>query len=219
MRSIGLRILKKVRGRGLVVLALGLPMTLLVPLVATGEPAGAKKAAKSEEDRYDPDNITAISRYMETIVKGNERFVAKDYTAAIDTYKKAVQLSPKQALAHYLLAEAYIQQNNLGEAEAAIKEALEANDTGKNAALRSKVLFVAADILERQKQWEKAKVAWQAYAEHNARYADAGFPQTAAERIKAIQKVLDQEKAYVGVRERIAAEKDGGTKQPPPPKK
>ena len=73
---------------------------------------------------------------METIAKGTERYVAKDYTAAIDTFKKAAQLSPKQALAHYLLAEAFIQSNNLGEAEAAIAQALDANDTAKNPALR-----------------------------------------------------------------------------------
>jgi len=204
------------------VLALGLPLLVFVPVVAFGQaqPPPAKKAAPklpAAEGKYDPDNITGISQYMETCVKGNEKFAAKDYTGAIDTFKKAVQLAPKQALAHYLMAETYLTQSNLGEAEAAIKEAMEAQDTGKNPALRSRVLFLNADILERQKQWEKAKAAWQAYAEHNAKNADAGFPQTAAERIKAIQKVLDMEKSYVGVRERIAAEKDGGTKQPTPP--
>lgn len=203
--------------RGLaLLLALGLPLLGLISL-AEGQPKKpASKPAPAAESKYDPDNITAISQYMETCVKGNEKLVAKDPTAAIDLYKKAVQLSPKQALAHYLLAEAYISQQNLGEAEASIKEAMEAQDTGKNPALRSRVLFLNADILEREKQWDKAKAAWQLYAEHNARNADAGFPQTAAERIKTIQKILDMEKQYVEVRARIAAEKDGGTKQPTP---
>jgi tetratricopeptide (TPR) repeat protein len=198
-----------------VLLAVSAPAVVLAPVVAAGE-TNKKPAAKSSDDsaeksdRYDPDNIIAISQYMETVVKGTERFSAKDYTAAIDTFKKAVQLGPKKALAHYMLAEAYLQQNNLGEAEAAIAQALEAHDTGKNPAMRSRVLFLAADIHERQKQWDKAKAAWQAYAEHNAKFADAGFPQTSVERLKVLQRIIELEKAYAGVRERIAAEKDAG---------
>ncbi len=191
-----------------VVLAFAVPAIALVPLVASGEPK-PKPAAKAADknDKYDPENITAISQYMETIAKGNERFAAKDSTGAIDTYKKAIQLSPKDPLAPYLLAEAYLASGNMGEAEAAIQQAYEA-DT-KNALVRSHVLFLRADIAERQKKWEQAKTAWQAYAEHAAKLgADAGgYPQTAAERVKVIQKVMDLEKAYAGVRERIAAEK------------
>jgi phosphosulfolactate synthase (CoM biosynthesis protein A) len=77
------------------------------------------------------------------------------------------------------------------------------------------VLFLAADLQERQKHWDKAKAAWQAYVEHSARFSDAGSPQSGAERLKAIQKVMDMEKPYAAVRERIAAEKDGGAKAAP----
>jgi tetratricopeptide (TPR) repeat protein len=194
---------------------MALPAIALLPVAAFGEPQkSAPVARQGQSETHDPDNITAISQYMATIVKGNERFVAKDYTAAIDTYKKAVQLSPRNALAHYLLTETYLTQGNVGEAEASIREAQEVSDN-KNPALRSRVLFLSADIFERQKKWDQAKTAWQAYADHVAKFADAGFPQTGVERLKAIQKVLDLEKAYVAVRERIAAEKaaDAGKKK------
>jgi tetratricopeptide (TPR) repeat protein len=206
-------------------LAVVVPATALVPLVASGEPKpkSAKPAAKEADkgdkgektDKYDPENITAISQYMETIAKGNERFVAKDHTTAIDTYKKAIQLSPRNPLAPLLLAEAYLATGNMGEAEAAIEQAYEADS--KNAVVRSHVLFLRADINERQKKWEQAKAAWQAYAEYASKMSgDAGaFPQTAAERIKAIQKVVELEKSYVAVRERIAAEKADAGKQAP----
>ncbi len=199
-------IARGIRSRALsLVLALTVPAIALVPVVASGEPK--KPADKNDKaDRYDPDNITAISQYMETLAKGNERFAAKDHTGAIDTYKKAIQLSPRNPLGHHLLAEAYLATGNVGEAEAAIQQAFEAD--AKNALVRSHVLFLRADIAERQKKWEQAKAAWQAYMEHAAKLGDAGaFPQTAAERLKAIQKVMELEKAYAGVRERIAAEK------------
>jgi len=214
------RLRTRLRKRLGLLVALAVPTIVWIPLAASEpkKPAGqTDKAAGDKSDKYDPENITGISQFMEAIAKGNERFAAKDFTAAIDLYKKAVQLSPKNALGHYVLTEAYLSQNNLGEAEASIKEAYENGDM-KNPVLRSRVLFLVADVYERQKKWEQAKTAWQAYAEHAAKYADAGYPQTSAERIKAIQKVLDNDKAYALVRERIAAEKlDGGKSQPAPP--
>jgi tetratricopeptide (TPR) repeat protein len=205
--------------------ALAMPAIVIVPLAASGEPSKKPAAGKSDKgdrdanEKYDPDNITAISQYMETVVKGMERFTAKDYTSAIDTFKKAVALSPKSALAHYALTETYLQQNNLGEAEASVAQALDANDTAKNPAMRARVLFVAAEVYERKKDREKAKAAWQAYFDHASKNADAGFPQTGTERIKVMQKVLDMEKAYVGVRERIAAEKEKDAGKPAAPAK
>jgi tetratricopeptide (TPR) repeat protein len=206
------------------ILALAVPVIALVPLVAYGEPKPKPKPVAKEAEgqgdksgqaeKYDPDNVVAISQYMEAIAKGTERYVAKDHTAAIDTYKKAIQLSPRNPLAHYLLAEAYLAGNNMGEADAAIQQAYEADS--KNAPIRSHVLFLRAVILERAKKWDEAKLAWQAYTEHAAKSGDAGaFPQTGGERVKAIQKVLDLDKAYAGVRERIAAEKADAGKSAP----
>jgi tetratricopeptide (TPR) repeat protein len=203
------------------VLALGVPAALVPALApalawADGEKADkADKAQAAKPERYDPDNITAISELMETIVKGSDKFKAKDTTAAIDLFKKAVQLGPKNPLGYYYLTEAEIAAGNLGEAEAAITEAGHLTDA-RNPLLRGLVLFSIADVFERQKKWEQAKTAWQAYSEYAAKFGGDGgmFPQTSAERLKTIQKVLEMEKAYVAVRERIAAEKtrDAGKK-------
>lgn len=196
----------------IVVAAVAVPALALVPLAALGAPKAAKPAAA-----YDPDNVVAIRRYMETIAKGNERFIAKEHAAAIDAYKKAIQLSPREPLAYLLLTEAYLVTGNMGEAEAAIQQAYEAD--AKDATLRGHVLLVRADVFERQKKWEQAKLAWQAFVEHASKLdADAGaHPQTGVERLKAIEKVLDRDKAYASVRDRIAAEKAAVGK--PAPKK
>lgn len=206
------------------VLALTLPVALLAPVVAFGgpsEPKGSKSAPKEageKADHYDADNVTAISQYIETVAKGTERYVAKDYTAAIDTFKKAIQLNPRSPLASYLLAETYLTQSNLGEAEAAIAQAYEGD--AKDPAVRSHVLFLRATLFERQKKWEDAKTAWQAYTEFAAKFSDAGtFPQTGAERVRVIQKLVELDKAYVAVRERIAAEKADAGKPATPAKK
>lgn len=210
-------------------LALVLPAALLVPIAAfgDGEPAAKRKVlpAAPADQKYDPENITAISEFMEQVSKGNEKYVAKDYTAAVDTYRKAMQLAPKNALGPYLLAEAYLASGNLPEADSAISSAVEIAPTEQKQAalaLRSRVLFLRADIYERQKKWADAKTAWQLYVDTASKVnGDGGaYPNSGAERIKALQRVIDMEKPYAAVRERIAADKaDAGKSAAQPPKK
>jgi tetratricopeptide (TPR) repeat protein len=194
--------------------ALGLVLTLAPSDAAGQKPDAPKataakpKAAPDAGDRYDPENITSLSQFMEIVGKGNEKYNAKDYTAAVDTFKKAIQLNPRHPLGSYLLGEAYLATNNLGEAEAAFKSAEEQNDP-KFPQVRSHVLFAVADCYEREKKWELARTAWQAYTEHAAKLgADGGaHPQSGAARIKAIDDWLKLDKQYEIVRQRIAAEK------------
>src|SRR6185369_12050230 len=107
------------------VVAFGVPAVALFPLAASGQskPKAEKPATDKPADKFDPENITAMSQFMDTVVKGNQLFLSKDYTGAIDTYKKATQLSPKHALGYYLLAEAYAANNNFTEADAAMAQA------------------------------------------------------------------------------------------------
>lgn len=202
----------------------------LTSLEASGQkPEPTKKPAKASPDageaRYDPDNVTAISQAMETLVKGIEKYNTKDYTGAIDVFKKAIQLNPRYPLGQYLLGEAYLATNNLPEAEAAFKAAEEVSDS-KNPLVRSHVLFAVADVYERQKKWELASKAWQTYTEHAAKLGPdgGGHPQSGAARLKAVDDYLKLDKQYEIVRLRIAAEKiDGGLAaadagKPPSPK-
>ncbi len=183
-----------------------LPLALaLVSVPAYGADKSTSKAAAAET-KNDPDNITAISKYMEIIVKGNGKFVARDFSGALDLYRSAIPLAPKNALGHYVVAEAQIAAGNLPEAEASLKQA-EANTDDRNPGLRAKVLFLTADLRERLKRWDDAKAAWQAYLEYAQKHAGAGFAQSATSRIQAIDDMLKQEKAYEAVRQRIAAEK------------
>ena len=217
--------------------ALGLAMALsAAPMVAAAadEKPAAKPEAKADkppakgtkatakppaEPVFDSDNKTAISKYNDTILKGNGKYLARDFPGAIDVYKSAIPLAPKNALGHYTLAETQIAANNLAEAEASLSQA-EANSDDKNAGLRAKILFLQADVKERQKRWDEAKTAWQLCADYASKHAGAGFQPSAASRIQAIDDMLKQEKAYVAVRERIAAEKNPPPAAPTtPPKK
>ncbi|HEX4515857.1 MAG TPA: tetratricopeptide repeat protein [Polyangiaceae bacterium] len=158
------------------------------------------------DDKYDPANHTHISKFMETCVQGNAKFVSRDFPGAIDSYRKAIQLQPTNPLGHYLLGEAQSASGNLTEAEASWTNADNLGD--KDPPTKTKLLFVLADLKERQKKWDDAKAGWQRYAQYVAAHPDAGgSAATSDARIKAIDDMLKQDKAYDIVRERIAAEK------------
>jgi tetratricopeptide (TPR) repeat protein len=175
------------------------------------KPAAGKDAGAASDDKYDPDNRSHISHFMETCVQGNAKFVSRDFPGAIELYRKAIQLQPTNPLGHYLLGEAQSAAGNLSEAEASWTNADNLGD--KTPSVKVKLLFVLADLKERQKKWDDAKSAWQRYREYVASHADAGGQAASADaRIQAIDEMLKQDKAYDIVRQRIAAEKDAGDK-------
>lgn len=194
-----------------IAIAFGVPLLMLYPVDEADAQKAKPKPAASGDTKYDPENVTGISQAMETLVEGNKKYLAKDYQGALDTYKKALTLNPRMALAHYLAGETYLALGNLPEAEAAFKAAEDVTNA-KEPLVRSHVLFALADCYEREKKWEDARKAWQVYAEHAAKLgAEAGaHPQSGAARLKAIDDYIALDKKYEIVRQRIAAEKDGG---------
>lgn len=203
--------------RPLVAIALlAAPALLLLPAAsAWGGDAPAAAPAPSSTDggavRRDPDNRTGLAEWMSKCIEGNTRYLSKDIPGAIDSYRQAIQLAPKKPLPHYLLAEAQIGAGNLAEAEAAIGDAEKTSDD-RDANVRAKILFLIADLKERQKNWDGAREAWKAYGDYAAKHVDAGVsPPTPPARIQAIDDMLRQDKAYDVVRQRIADEgKDSG---------
>jgi tetratricopeptide (TPR) repeat protein len=184
------------------------PALALAPLVASG--AGKKKT----------ESTAPSHEYAAACSAGNAKYTARDFDAAIAQYRKAIDIAPHLPLAHYLLGEALIASGNLPEAEASLgRAAVEAGE--KDPSLHAKVLFVTADLKERQKKWDDAKAAWQTYLDWANRFPDANvFPATAQSRLVVLDVVTKQDKAYEVVRQRIAASQDGGvfsdpSKSPP----
>jgi tetratricopeptide (TPR) repeat protein len=170
--------------------------------------AGKKNGAPFHPD-HDPNNITGLSETVEIVSKGNEKFIAKDVQGAIDAYRRAIQLAPKNPLGHYMLGVGLLATGNAQEAEISFKQAVEVGESSPG--VKARALFALADLKERQKKWEEAKAAWQSYADYIAKHADAGYSESASTKLQALDDMLKQDKSYDIVRERIAADKaDGG---------
>jgi tetratricopeptide (TPR) repeat protein len=181
---------------GLVLLALALP-----PAYAAAQ--GTGPAARG--------NTTVPSaKYTGLCSQGNAKYALRDFPAAIAYYHAAIELDPKNPLGHYLLGEAQLAAGNVADAEASWNRAsLESGE--RDPAMRSRVLFVIADLKEREWKWDDAKAAWQVYLDWANRFPNAAaYPASARSRQQVIDAMLRQDKSYEVVRRRIEETKDGG---------
>jgi len=192
-----------------------LPALVAAPFSAMAE--GGKGGSKKKTDEAAAPGASAApaknmpsKEYLKLCEAGNAKYAGRDFAGAIEQYRKAIELTPKHALAFYFLGEAQLAAGNLAEADAAWNRAtLESNE--QDPALRARVLFVVADLREREKRWDDAKAAWQVYLDWAAKYPNANaYPASGQSRQQVIDTMLKQDKAYDVVRERIAATKNGG---------
>jgi tetratricopeptide (TPR) repeat protein len=182
---------------------------VVIALCAATALAGATGKEK-EKDKKDAKGAKGPTPLMAAVADGNTKFAAKDFPAAIEAYKKAVQVAPTDPLGHYLVAEAQLAQGNIADAQTALSAAEKVGD--KRPDVMGKVLFLEADVKEREKKWADAKTAWGRYNEWASKHGDSGaMPATATARVQAIEDWTKLDTTYDDVRKRIAAEKtDGG---------
>jgi predicted Zn-dependent protease len=142
------------------------------------------------------------SPYTPKVLKGNAAYAAKDYAGAVVAYKDAVAADPAAPLPYYLLAEAQIAAGSLPDADVSLKAGLAKADT--NDLVKCKILFVLADLRERQGKLEEARKAWEEYAQFvTSRPASNGYVATATERIRVIDQHFELAKKSDAVKQRI----------------
>lgn len=185
------------------------PAATTKPVAAGTSAPAAPGAAKGP--RKDPQGLTGISPYMEHVVRGQNAFVARDFPGAVTAFQDAIKTDPQNMLGFYLLGEAQLEAGKPEEADAAWTSGLSKKGTDD---LNSKLLFVIADLRERQKNWTAAKDAWAAYSAFLKGHEGVkGFPATAEDRIKRIDQRLKDEKDYAAVKERIKKREEERTKE------
>jgi tetratricopeptide (TPR) repeat protein len=171
---------------------------------AAAPKADAAPAAKAAPGgvRRDPAGKAGISPYMEAIVRGDRAYGTADYQGALDSYGEAVQLDPEAMLAYYRLGLVHLQQGKLDDVETLMQKASKKKGPDE---LAAKVLFVLADLRERQGKWQLAKDAWSTYTAFVEGHPKSkGYADTAIERQKQIDRRVKYEVDYGAVKERIA---------------
>jgi tetratricopeptide (TPR) repeat protein len=176
-------------------------VSLGTSLSAAAEEPG-KAAPAQGGPRKDPKGIKGISPFWESIKKGDDALAARDMDGAHAAYQEAIRSEPQNAMGHYRLGEVELAKGNFADAESAWQAAL--RFVGQNASLKAKILFVLADVKERQRSWEEETNGWNAYEAHmKAAPTAKTYPQTPPDRKKRITDWKQLEIDYGAVKDRI----------------
>ena len=175
----------------------------------------------SDGVRRDPKGVKGISPYMEQIIKGDRSFVARDFDVAIMNYREAIKMEPEKALGHYRVASAQLAKGDQKEAEAALVNGL--RFVGKDGTLKAKLIFVLADLRERQKNTDEAIGRWKEYSANAETDKEAiTYPATATERLarnEAWKKnVADSEEVKARIAKRLKEADEAARKSAADPK-
>jgi hypothetical protein len=158
--------------------------------------------------------------FVEACAHGAAQYAARDFSGATETFRRAMELAPQAPIGPYLLGEALFAAGDTAGAEEAWARARVASED--DPAMHGRVLFVVAQAKERQKKWDEANAAWEAYRSWATRFPQAApFAANAAARVAAIDKRMAQDRAAEIVRKRIVETQDGGVFSDPkaePPK-
>lgn len=161
----------------------GAPALAQTPAPAAARPPAAAAPAAPAAAAPVATEAKGPSPYSELVQKGDRAYLARDFEGAITAYRQEIEKNPNAPIGHYRLGEAQLGKGDTNEAELSWQQAL--RFAGKDERMRSKVLFVLADLKERLKANDDAVGRWKQYQEHAQASADAkGYPATAADRIK-----------------------------------
>lgn len=178
---------------------------------ASASAESPKAAAGPKEVRKDPEGKRGISPYMEAIAKGEAAYVARDLPGAITSFQDAIKLDTEKMLGFFRLGEAQLESNKPDEADSTWATALGKKGTDD---LNAKLLFVIADLRERQHKWQATKDAWAAYSAFLQNHTKvAGYAATATERTKQADRRIKDEVDYAAVKDRIAKREVERTKE------
>ncbi len=178
-------------------------LALALPAAAQDKGKTDKPAAAAAGPRKDPQGIKGISPFWEQLKKVDDLYVARDFDGAIAAYKEAITKEPQNPMGHYRIGEAHLAKNDTQEAETAWVAAL--RFVGGDHPLKAKILFVLADLRERQKSYDDATDRWNAYAQFAQQQPAAkAFPKSAEDRKGKIATWTKLVSDYAAVKKRIA---------------
>ena len=153
---------------------------------AEAAPAG-ERPAKAPEVRRDPRGLKGISPFREALAHGDAALLRRDFDAALAAYRAALAQEPENALGHYRVGELQLLKGDLHEAESAFSAGLRVV-VAKDPQLKAKLLFALADLAERQKAYDQARVKWAEYETlASAQQETRGLVASGTERKKVVE--------------------------------
>jgi TolA-binding protein len=170
--------------------------------VAAPAPPSSGDAAKAASPAAAKPKTGAPSPYGAKIQKGHAAYLAHDLPGAVAAYQEAVQADTADPYGYYFLGEAQLASGNLADASSSFADGI--RNAGSRDDIHAKLLFVIADLREREGKWPEAKKAWEEYGQFQSSHPNAkGYAITATERMKMIDTHVDLATKYGAVKQRI----------------
>lgn len=164
--------------------------------------ANANATAPQKQIRRDPAGKTGISPTWEAIKRGDDAYVAHNVDGAIKEYQAAIEAKPQNPVAHYRLACALVAKGEFKQAQESLDSALRFAQADPQTA--AKVLFVAADLKEREHDYPAALTAWKAYSAFvKANPNVKAFPASAESREAKVAAIIKLDEQSAKVKQRI----------------
>jgi tetratricopeptide (TPR) repeat protein len=165
-------------------------------------PPAAAPAAKAPSAPANTGMKDPRGPFWDALNRGDAAYTARDFEGAIKAYREAIEKEAQNPLGHYRLGEAQLAKGDMNEAEQSWQAGL--RFAGKDEKLRAKLLFVLADLRERQKNYDEATSRWKEYEKHaKSQPTVKAFPATATERQKRITVWKQISTDSAAVKERI----------------
>ncbi|MBN2525017.1 MAG: tetratricopeptide repeat protein [Deltaproteobacteria bacterium] len=174
--------------------------------IAQSTDPGAKAGeAITDSANTAPKNYT----YEGLLALGHGKYVAQDYTAAMEAYEQARTREPAKADAYYFIGMTLRAQGDYQKAVSMLTSA--ATVAGEDAPkMNARALFVIASTWELAHNLDKAKYAWIQYKAFAKLHPECNpFIQVADAHVNAIDNRNRQVSDYAKVNERIAANAEG----------
>lgn len=189
----------------------------LLASTASAEDGGVKR---------DPEGVTGISPYNEALAKGRVAFGEGDHDGAIAAFDDAIAKDGSRVMGYLLKAQAQLDKGDLAGATATAQSA---NGKKGTEEAQSKVLFLQAELSERNANasknededapapptekdtlekalrsvWDKVKEGWSAYGAFVSEHTRApNYSATADDRKRKVDDRVKREKDYGEVRAR-----------------
>lgn len=143
--------------------------------------------------------------YTQRVQQGIARITSGDAAGASEAFREAVEMDRARPAAVYYLAAVQRMGGNLQEALTGFQAAVGVARTANDPRWIARALQGVAETLERMEgRTEEALAAWQEYVRHADAAQAVSDPQLGRARIQAVNVMMEQERVYVQVRQRIA---------------
>jgi tetratricopeptide (TPR) repeat protein len=184
-------------------------------VAADPAPPRAVTGLGTDSARRDVAGRTGISPSWEAIKRGDDAYIARNLDGAIHEYQAAIEARPQNPIGHYRLACAQIAKGDFTSAQHSLDDALRFSKA--DSITTGKILFVMADLKERQQDYPAALTAWKAYSAFAASHAEtktfAASSDSRQARLTAYSKLAEQS---AQVKQRIAERLQAAELQNPP---